>query len=189
MPHYKVVWKKGLEITVKKLKTTNLPRGLCNIIKIFRDEGISLPDINGELREVEQLFIFLNSVTTIKQVAETLELDKDEVKICCASQKRNRQILGTYPVESVISPNKRINFFTKKCFQGCNLFSNNGLIIVASDAYRTQTLVDVCTTLEQISGRLRCNSEYQNAFRNTMVHLYSTNNNVQSDEEFRLEMQ
>ena len=107
-----------------------------------------MPDINGELREVEQLFIFLNSVTTIKQVAETLELDKDEVKICCASKQRNRQILGTYPVESVIAPNKRIDFFTKKCFQGCNLFSNNGLIIVASDAYRTQTLVDVCTTME-----------------------------------------
>lgn len=148
LPHYKVVWKKGLPITVKKLKTTNLPRGLCNIIKIFCDEGICLPDINGELRDVEQLFIFLNSVTTIKQVVDTLELDKDEVKICCASKQRNRQILGTYPVESVISPNKRINFFTKKCFQGCNLFSNNGLIIVASDAYRTQTLVDVCTTME-----------------------------------------
>lgn len=189
LPHYKVIWKKGLPITVKKLKTTNLPKGLCNIVKLFCDEGISLPDINGELREVEQIFIFLNSVTTIKQVVDTLELDKGEVKICCASKQRNRLILGEYPIETVIAPNKRINFFTKKCFQGCNLFSNNGLIIVASDAYRTQTLVDVCTTMEQISGRLRCNGEYQNIFRNTMVHLYSTNNNIQSDEEFHLEMQ
>ena len=63
------------------------------------------------------------------------------------------------------------------------------MVIVASDAYRTQTLVDISTTMEQISGRLRCNSEYQNIFRNTMVHIYSTNDNIQSDEEFQEEMQ
>ncbi len=116
LPHYKVIWDKGQEIIVKKLKASNLPKGLCNLIKIFCEEGISLPDINGEQREVEQLFIFLNSVTTIKQVLDTLELDSGEVKICCASRQRNRLILGEYPIESAIAPNKRINFFTKKCF-------------------------------------------------------------------------
>lgn len=118
------------------------------MIKIFLESGIRIPDIDGELREVEQLFIFLNSVTTARQIADTLELDEDEVKICCAEKQRNRLVLGRYKIESVCSPNKRINFFTKKCFQGCNLFSNNGLIIVASDASRTQTLVDISTTME-----------------------------------------
>ena len=189
LPHYRVTWEQGQQINIKKIKATNLTKGVCNIIKIFCDEGISLPDINGEVREVEQLFVFLNSVTTIKQVVESLELDKNEVKICCASKQRNRLILGEYQIESAIAPNKRINFFTKKCFQGCNLFSNNALVIVASDAYRTQTLVDISTTMEQISGRLRCNDKYQNVFRNTMVHIYSTNNNVLTDEEFALKMQ
>ena len=92
--------------------------------------------------------------------------------------------MGEYQIESVSSPNKKINFFTKKCFQGCNLFTNNGLIIVASDAYRTQTLVDISTTMEQIAGRIRINDEYQNIFRNVIVHLFSTNKNVMSDEEF-----
>ena len=188
LPHYKVVWDKGQEIIVKKLKTSNLPKGLCNLIKIFCDEGICLPDINGEQREVEHLFIFLNSVTTIKQVLSTLELNRDDVKVCCAEKPRNGIILDSYPIESAIAPNKRINFFTKKCFQGCNLFSNNALVIVASDAYRTHTLVDISTTMEQISGRLRCNKEYQNVFRNIMVHLYSTNQNVQSDEEFEADL-
>ena len=178
-----------MPITVRKIKATNLSKGLCRLIRIFNEEGFVLPDINGEEKEVEQLFIFLNSVTTIKQVVESLALDQNEVKICCATKKRNRLILGEYPIESVIAPNKRINFFTKKCFQGCNLFSNNALVIVASDAYKTQTLVDISTTMEQISGRLRCNSEYQNIFRNTMVHIYSTNDNIQSDEEFQEEMQ
>lgn len=175
LPHYRVEWNDTLPITVKKVRAPHLTKGLCNLINIFFREGFQIPDIDGEIREVEQLFIFLNSVTTIRQIIGTLELDADEVKICCANKQRNRLILGEYKIEPVISPNKRINFFTKKCFQGCNLFSNNGLVVVASDAYRTQTLVDISTTMEQISGRLRVNEEYQNVFRNTMIHLYSTN--------------
>jgi hypothetical protein len=165
-----------------------LPHGLAKLIQIFREEGIYLPDISGERKKVEQLFIFLNSVTTIKQVIDTLELEEDEVKVCCAQRQRNRLILGKFKRESAISPNKRINFFTKKSFQGCNLFSNNGLIVVASDVHRTQTLVDITTTMEQISGRLRENDEYHNIFRNTMVHIYSTNNSVLSQAEFDAEM-
>lgn len=42
--------------------------------------------------------------------------------------------------------------------------------------------------MEQISGRLRCNDEYQNIFRNTMVHIYSTNKNILTDEEFEQKM-
>lgn len=59
---------------------------------------------------------------------------------------------------------------------------------MASDAYRTQTLVDISTTMEQISGRLRENGEYKNIFRNTMVHIYSTNKNILTDEEFEQKM-
>ena len=184
LPHYKVVWPQGIPITIRKIKATCLPLGLSKLIRIFKEEGICLPDINGELKKVEQLFIFLNSVTTIKQVIDTLELEEDEVKICCAQRQRNRLILGRFKRESAIAPNKRINFFTKKSFQGCNLFSNNGLIIVASDVHRTQTLVDISTTLEQISGRLRENDEYHNIFRNTMVHIFSTNNSILTQEEF-----
>jgi hypothetical protein len=188
LPHYKVIWPQGLPITVKKIKATCLPLGLAKLIRIFKEEGIRLPDVNGEEKKVEQLFIFLNSVTTIKQVIDTLELEEDEVKVCCAKGQRNRLILGRFKRESAIAPNKRINFFTKKSFQGCNLFSNNGLIIVASDVHRTQTLVDITTTMEQISGRLRVNDEYKNIFRDTMVHIYSTNNSVLSQEEFDAEM-
>ena len=188
LPHYKVVWPQGLPITVKKIKATCLPHGLAKLIQIFREEGIYLPDVSGERKKVEQLFIFLNSVTTIKQVIDTLELEEDEVKVCCAQRQRNRLILGRFKRESAIAPNKKINFFTKKSFQGCNLFSNNGLIVVASDVHRTQTLVDITTTMEQISGRLRENDEYHNIFRNTMVHIFSTNNCVLSQAEFDAEM-
>ena len=189
LPHYKVQWNGVTKITPIRYKVTQLTKGLARFIQIFLDEGISLPDINGNVSKVEELYIFINSVTSIKQIADTLKLNPDDVKICCADRIRNNKLLGEYQIESVSSPNKRINFFTKKCFQGCNLFTNNGLIIVASDAYKTQTLVDISTTMEQIAGRIRINDEYQNIFRNVIVHLFSTNKNVMSDEEFEMLMQ
>lgn len=189
LPHYKVQWNGVTKITPIRYKVTQLTKGLARFIQIFLDEGISLPDINGNVSKVEELYIFINSVTSIKQIADTLKLNPDDVKICCADRIRNNKLLGEYQIESVSSPNKKINFFTKKCFQGCNLFTNNGLIIVASDAYRTQTLVDISTTMEQIAGRIRINDEYQNIFRNVIVHLFSTNKNVISDEEFEMVMQ
>ena len=189
LPHYKVQWNGMTKITPIRYKVTQLTKGLARFIQIFLDEGISLPDINGNVSKVEELYIFINSVTSIKQIADTLKLNPDDVKICCADRIRNNKLLGEYQIESVSSHNKKINFFTKKCFQGCNLFTNNGLIIVASDAYRTQTLVDISTTMEQIAGRIRINDEYQNIFRNVIVHLFSTNKNVMSDEEFEMVMQ
>ena len=189
LPHYKVQWNGVTKITPIRYKVTQLTKGLARFIQIFLDEGISLPDINGNVNKVEELYIFINSVTSIKQIADTLKLNPNDVKICCADRIRNNKLLGEYQIESVSSPNKKINFFTKKCFQGCNLFTNNGLIIVASDAYRTQTLVDISTTMEQIAGRIRINDEYQNIFRNVIVHLFSTNKNVISDEEFEMVMQ
>ena len=189
LPHYKVQWNGVTKITPIRYKVTQLTKGLARFIQIFLDEGISLPDINGNVSKVEELYIFINSVTSIKQIADTLKLNPDDVKICCADRIRNNKLLGEYQIESVSSPNKKINFFTKKCFQGCNLVTNNGLIIVASDAYKTQTLVDISTTMEQIAGRIRINDEYQNIFRNVIVHLFSTNKNVMSDEEFEMVMQ
>lgn len=188
LPHYKVIWDNCQQITVKRIKATRLLSGLTELINIFNSQGIRLPDIHGELQEVEQLYIFINSVTSIKQIIETLDLAPSDVKICCADRMRNKIILDKYPIEPVCSPNKRINFFTKKCFQGCNLFTNNGLVIVASDAHRANTLIDISTTMEQIAGRIRINKKSQNIFRHVMVHIYSTNNHILSDEEFTATM-
>lgn len=188
LPHYKVQWDGIVKITPIRYKVTQLTKGLARFIQIFLDEGVKVPDINGNVSKVEELYIFINSVTSIKQIADTLKLNPEDVKICCAERIRNNKLLGEYQIESVSSPNKKINFFTKKCFQGCNLFTNNGLIIVASDACRTQTLVDISTTMEQIAGRIRINDEYQNIFRNVIIHLFSTNKNIMSDEEFEMLM-
>lgn len=184
LPHYKVEWNNLMKIQPLSIKATKLTKGLTRFIQIFLEEGLTMPTIEGYGEQVEELYVFINSVTTIKQILDTLKLEPEEVKVCCANRNRNRLLLDNYKIESVSSPNKRINFFTKKCFQGCNLFTNNGLIIVASDGYRGNTLVDICTTMEQIAGRLRTNAEYQNIFRDKIIHIFSTNNHILSDEEF-----
>lgn len=188
LPHYKVEWDNLMKIQPLSIKATKLTKGLTRFIQIFLDEGLAMPTIEGYKEQVEELYVFINSVTTIKQILDTLKLDPEEVKVCCADRNRNRLLLDNYKIENVSSPNKKINFFTKKCFQGCNLFTNNGLIIVASDGYRGNTLVDISTTMEQIAGRLRVNNEYQNIFRDKIIHIFSTNNHILSDEEFSEEM-
>lgn len=184
IPHYKVEWSDYMKVNTLRFKATKLTKGLARFIQIFLEEGIQMPDITGEISEVEELYIFMNSVKGIKQIVDSLKLSPELVKICCADRNRNRLLLGEYKAEPVCNPNKRINFFTKKCFQGCNLFTNNGLVIVASDGNKEHTLVDVSTAMEQIAGRIRTNEEYQNIFRNSIVHIFSTNNRILEDAEF-----
>lgn len=179
LPHYKITWDESDTVKVFRFKASKLIAGVANFINKFLKEGIS---INGV--DVEQLFVFFNSVTGIEQMVRSLDLSPDTVKICCANTKRNRLILDEYEVEPVTNPNKKLNFFTKKGFQGCNLFSNNALVVVVSDGFRDSSLIDISTTLEQIVGRLRENKEYHNIFRNFLIHFYSTNNHIMSNDEF-----
>ena len=184
LPHYKVNWDNLTVVNPIRYKVTNINKGSARFIQIFLTEGFTVPDINGNNSNVEELYIFINSVKSIKQILDSLELDAEDVKICCADRNRNRLQLGNYTISPVCSPNKRINFFTKKCFQGCNLFTNNGLVVVASDCYKVHTLVDISTAMEQIAGRIRTNNIYQNIFRNVLIHFYNVNGNMQTDEEF-----
>lgn len=132
----------------------------------------------------------MNTVTGIEQILNTLELPRELVKVSCADRKRNKKILkDRYKIEPVTNPNKKLNFFTKKGFQGCNMFTNNGLVIVVSDGNRQTTLVDISTTMEQIAGRLRENEKFHNVFRKYLIHIYSTNDNVPDDTEFEEIMQ
>ena len=187
LPHYKVDWGELTKIMPIRFKTTSILKALTRMISIFLDEGIGVPNIYGELTKVEELHIFINSVTSIKQVLDTLKYNGD-VKIVCADRIRNSKLLGKYEINKVTDPNCKINFYTSTAFQGCNMFTNNGLIIVVSDAYKTKDMIDITSDLEQIVGRFRLNDEFQNCFRNTLVHLYTTNHNIPTKEEFEAQL-
>lgn len=188
LPHYRIKWDNTIKLTPMRYKVPNVTGTLAKIIEQFLERGLSLQGVDGKQHNVRELYIFFNSVKSIRQVCDTLKLDPDLVKICCADKSYNRYLLNGYEIESVSTPNKTLNFFTKKCFQGCNLFTDNGLMIVVSDAKKTYTLVDVSTTMEQIAGRIRFNEKYQNIFRDRLIHLYSTNAILPSKEEFEEQM-
>ena len=184
LDHYEIEWERELKINTARIKSPSPVKAVTKIIMDFLKGELTAPDNNGISTKVEELYIFMNSVTSIRQVCDTLDLKEEDVKICCANRIRNRKLMDKYDISSVISPNKKVNFFTSKCFQGCNLFTNNGLIIVVSDANRESMVTDLTSDLVQIAGRLRDNNEYHNCFRNFLVHIYSTKSEVMSDEEF-----
>jgi len=186
LPYTEVDWGATMQIFPTRLKTQNVYRTTSKLIKEFLDTGIYLT-VDNKNTKVEELYIFLNSVQGIKQICDTIKLSPDDVKIVCADKIRNSQTLTNYTINKVTDKSKPINFFTKKGFQGCNLFTNNGLIIVVSDANKKQTLVDIETTMFQISGRLRTNKDYHNIFKDRIWHIYSTKKQETTDGEDLLE--
>lgn len=184
LDHYEIEWKRKIDIYTTRIKSNSPVKAVTKIIMEFLKEELTAPNNEGINTKVEELYIFMNSVTSIRQVCDTLGLEDEDVKICCANRIRNRKLMEKYTISSVTSPNKRINFFTSKCFQGCNLFTNNGLIIVVSDANRESMVTDLTSDLVQIAGRLRDNAEYHNCFRSLLVHIYSTKSDILSDKEF-----
>ena len=159
LDHYEIEWERELKINTARIKSPSPVKAVTKIIREFLDDNLSAPNNEGVSTKVEELYIFMNSVTSIRQVCDTLDLKEEDVKICCANRIRNRKLMDKYDISSVISPNKKVNFFTSKCFQGCNLFTNNGLIIVVSDANRESMVTDLTSDLVQIAGRLRDNNE------------------------------
>lgn len=146
-----------------RIKTGNVYKTTIALINEF-NSGLSL-EHNGINTPVAELYIFLNSVNGIKEILSNCQLTNEDVKVVCSDTIRNNTVLGEIQISKTISPNKRINFFTKKGFQGCNLFTNNGLIVVVSDGKKAHTLIDVETTMYQIVGRLRTNKDYDNIFK------------------------
>ena len=188
LPHYEVDWGKTSTIEPLKIKTPNVYKGTVSLIQEFQ-EGLMLDDIDGNVKRVEELHIFMNSVKGIAQVCSTANIDPEDVRIICADNIRNGIILDKYKINSISDSNKSVNFYTKKGFQGCNVFSNNALVVVVSDSKLAHTLIDIETTLTQIVGRLRLNDTYKNIFRHKIYHIYSTNKNIMTDEEFEEDMQ
>lgn len=184
LPYTWVNWGRNEIVRPYPRQTRNVYKSTVQLIKEFR-KGLLLPSINGKLEKVKQLFIFLNSVQGIKQIIDTCGLsDFDDVKVVCADNLYNAQILGDITISKVTDPNAEINFFTKKAFQGCNLFSNNALVVVVSDGQMKHTLIDISTTMHQIAGRLRVNGKFNNIFKHIVYHIYSVRRAIRTDEEF-----
>lgn len=181
LPYIELDWGIQKKIMPTRIRTKSPIKATISLINDFKQRNLKLR-VGEEDIIVEELYIFLNSVKGIAEIVSTCELDESEIKIVAADTIKNSKLIKS--ISHVTDPPKPINFFTKKGFQGCNLFSNNGLIIVVSDSYKKHTLVDIETTLFQISGRLRDNKDYSNIFKDRIWHIYSTGYSSETEEEF-----
>lgn len=116
------------------------------------DETIAI--INS--KSVDNNFhFFINSVDTIKSITKTLKINPEDVRIVCSKQDKNEAKLTGYKIESTKNPVKPLNFYTSTCFEGCDIYDENGKVFVLCDGQKAHSLVDISTTLPQIAGRIR----------------------------------
>jgi len=175
LPYTVVKWTNTRNIIPTRFSTHCVYRTTVRLLQDFSSGQL----LDG--KQVEEFFVFTNSVKGIKQILDTAKLDPDEVKVVCADTIRNSQILDNYDISTMTGENKRYNFFTSKGFQGCDLYSTSGLTIVVSDSKKKHTLTDIQTALYQISGRIRNDN---NVFRDKLFHVYSTGYVTLTEEEF-----
>ena len=185
LPYTELDWGKTQVIHPVRIKTFQPYKATIALIDTYLKRDLKIPTtLTGEIEEVKELFIFMNSVKSIAQVIKNTALTNSQVKVVCANNERNIKTLGNIEISKAVGDNKRINFFTSKGFQGIDLYSEAGLIVVVSDASKKHTLVDIQTTLYQISGRLR--SKVENKFKNRLWHFYSTGYTSMTKEEYKI---
>lgn len=193
LPHKQIVWK-NKQLPKPIIHETDKPfAATILLIERLLRGNLYLNDCNGVRTKVEKLYIFFNSVSCIQKLIKALITRKskrenmtdssdflDNFKIVCADTERNKVTLDDYPNciaekdQPIHINDKKINLYTKKAYQGCNLFTDNGLVVIVSEAFNATTAPDIATEVVQITGRIRYdknNPEHQNCFRNTFVHI------------------
>jgi len=117
------------------------------------------------------LHIFVNSIEFIKRVVKAEQLS-DFRTVCSAESATKTLIINPTDINSEV---KRINFYTSAAFEGCDIYDENGFVIIISDSGISTTIKDISTSIVQICGRVR-NSKYKDQalfILNTSKHRYS----------------
>ena len=96
------------------------------------------------------LHIFVNSVEFIAKVIDLAKLTPEQVKVVCSvsgdNGENNQRKLGKdYPIGQPSDPVRKINFYTSTCFEGCDLYDENGVTFIVSDGNKSHTLLDIST--------------------------------------------
>lgn len=118
--------------------------------------------------------IFLNSVTGISRIIRLADLSPSDVRIVCSnsesSGRRNQNKLPAgFTISSTIDPVKPINFYTSTCFEGQDIYDEDGRSFIVSDGFTDHTKIDITTSLIQICGRIR-----DSRYKGHITQLYST---------------
>lgn len=144
-------------VELKNIKVTRLATETVGFIKAHLDG-----------REITNAHFFVNSVHFIEKVVKDAGLNKENCKIVWGKDNKDypNDVCGINRGKPEEEP-KKINFYTSTCFEGCDIYDQDGRTYIISDSYRKYTLNDVHTTLRQITGRIR-NTRY----KSPIYHLY-----------------
>ena len=120
------------------------------------------------------LHIFVNSVEFIAKVIDLAKLTPEQVKVVCSvsgdnSENNQRKLGKDYPIDQPSDSVKKINFYTSTCFEGCDLYDENGVTFIVSDGNKAHTLLDISTLFTQICGRVR-----DSKYKREIIHVFST---------------
>ena len=156
LPIKQVVWSNTIPVKIKTMQTNSPTHTACALIKDALD---------GKM--FGNLHFFVNSVEFIAEVIRKAKLTPEQVKVVCSKntnlgrgKKTNQAKLGNdYLIQEAIDPCRKINFYTSTCFEGCDIFDEDGRIYIVSDKNISHTLLDISTLATQICGRIR-NSRY-----------------------------
>ncbi len=115
--------------------------------------------------------IFLNSVKGIASIVRRADLKPENVRVVCSansSSGNQYKLPDGFRIADTSQPVKDINFYTSTCFEGQDIYDENGRIFIVSDQNNNNTKLDISTSIIQIIGRIR-NSKYANQ----AIQLYS----------------
>jgi len=118
-------------------------------------------------------------VDFIKSILNKIpELDEMNTRIIYSQRNKTQLRLNN---SSTTDTPKKINFLTSTVFEGSDIYDENGRIIIVSDPSKSNTLLDISTSIQQIAGRIR-NSKYMNC----ITHLFKTTRYIDTSyEEFK----
>lgn len=155
LPIVEYIWENTIPVNITPERTNNPQKRVMQLITDKLEERI-----------FGNLHFFVNSVEFIASVVKKLELNQADVKIVCSDntnhgkgKKSNQAKLGDYKIEEPLDTAKKINFYTSTCFEGCDLYDEEGKIYIVSDKHKSHTLLDISTLIVQICGRIR-NTKY-----------------------------
>lgn len=159
IPTYNIEWEDKTEVTVNTVQCKQVGSTVKKIINEY---------LEGKI--FGNAHFFVNSVEFIATMIKACNLTNENTRIIFSknNDKYKDTCQGIINSETT-SEAKKINFYTSTCFEGCDLFDEDGKTYIVSESSKSQTLLDISTQVRQIAGRIR-NSQYYN----TITHLYKS---------------
>ena len=158
IPIVEYIWDDVEEVTIHSMRCSQsvIPT-VANIITQYLDGRLS-----------GNAYFFVNSVEFIAEMVKLLKLNDDNTRAVWSTYNKFKVGLKNGRTDDVTA-NRKINFFTSKCFEGVDLYDKEARIYVVSDKSKAHTLIDISTSIQQISGRVR-----DSLYLKDICHIFTT---------------